>query len=550
MNRAAIYARFSSDRQNDRSNDDQIALVKDYCARQGWQVAAIYQDHALSGASIVGRADMQRLIADAAARRFDIVVADSLSRIGRDEEDRAGIRKRLAFHDVQIATPVDGIVTRLVDGIRAVMDGNYLEDLKHATRRGMAGNIRDGLSAGGQAYGYRAVPGAPGKRTIEPAEAAIIAEIFARYIAGDRARTIAADLNRRGIAPPRGRQWAASTINGSRQRSTGILENELYAGRIVWNKVRMVKDPDTGKRISRPNAEADWQCKDAPDLAIIDRATFDKAQSIKRSRSDYPAHAARQPKRILSGLLRCAACGGGLSIKGRDHDGATRVRCSSRAEGRACPSPHSFKLEAIEAQTLRALRTEFERPDVIAEYVREYHAERKRLAGDSSKRRGEIERRLGEIERALARATDALLNGIGDRIEIDARCKALRAEHTGLSAELAALPETHQVVTLHPAAIEQYRRQVASLETRLSQVIIAGDQEAISAIRDLVESVAVAPGARPGTVSIEIAGRLSRLIGTAVYPSVKLSGGSMVAGGRILQSPRPNSGLFRLRAAG
>jgi site-specific DNA recombinase len=65
-------------------------------------------------------------------------------------------------------------------------------------------------------------------------------------------RDIAHDLNRESVRPPRGRRWNASTINGNAQRGAGLIFNELYAGRIVWNKVRMVKDPDTGKRLSRP----------------------------------------------------------------------------------------------------------------------------------------------------------------------------------------------------------------------------------------------------------------------------------------------------------
>ena len=59
---------------------------------------------------------------------------------------------------------------------------------------------------------------------------------------------------RRGVSPPRGRAWNASTIKGNMQRGAAILQNELYAGRLVWNKIRMVKNPDSGKRISRPRA--------------------------------------------------------------------------------------------------------------------------------------------------------------------------------------------------------------------------------------------------------------------------------------------------------
>ena len=72
------------------------------------------------------------------------------------------------------------------------------------------------------------------------------------------------------------------------QRGTGIIQNELYAGRLVWNKVRMIKDPDTGKRLSRPNAKNDWQTTDVPDLRIISQKVFDAAQNRKQARGKTP----------------------------------------------------------------------------------------------------------------------------------------------------------------------------------------------------------------------------------------------------------------------
>jgi hypothetical protein len=125
---------------------------------------------------------------------------------------------------------------------------------------------------------------------IVEAEAEIVRRIFRDYVDGRTPRDIARDLNAERITPPRGRAWNASTINGNTQRGNGILNSELYAGRLVWNplvwnKVRMVKDPDTGKRISRPNAESDWQAPDVPGLAIVSRELFEAAQKRKRARS-------------------------------------------------------------------------------------------------------------------------------------------------------------------------------------------------------------------------------------------------------------------------
>ena len=89
-----------------------------------------------------------------------------------------------------------------------------------------------------------------------PEQAEIVRHIFKEYADGMAPRQIAARLNREGVPSPRGGQWNASTINGNRRRRNGILNNELYTGRITYNRQRFLKDPETGKRIARLNPEA------------------------------------------------------------------------------------------------------------------------------------------------------------------------------------------------------------------------------------------------------------------------------------------------------
>ena len=92
MTRAAIYARFSSDLQSDRSIVDQVALCCDYAARKGYAVARVYSDAAASGASLRGRPEILRLLAEAETGTFGVLLTESMSRIGRDQEDRAMLR--------------------------------------------------------------------------------------------------------------------------------------------------------------------------------------------------------------------------------------------------------------------------------------------------------------------------------------------------------------------------------------------------------------------------------------------------------------------------
>jgi hypothetical protein len=116
------------------------------------------------------------------------------------------------------------------------------------------------------------------------AVAEILREIFAAYVKGRTPRDIAHDLNKRGIRPPRGTHWNASTINGHATRGAGILINQIYIGEIVWNKTRFVKDPTTGKRISRVNPPEQHRRARVPHLRIIDGETWSKAQASKIER--------------------------------------------------------------------------------------------------------------------------------------------------------------------------------------------------------------------------------------------------------------------------
>ena len=155
----------------------------------------------------------------------------------------AGIHKRLSFLGIEIDAVHDGTADAILVGIRGLVGQMQREDDAKKVRRGMAGVVGDGHHAGGRAFGYRPVPGRRGELQIVEEEAEVVRRIFAAYAAGRPPREIAGDLNRDGIAPPRGASWNASTINGNSRRGTGIIFNELYVGRIVWNKVRMVKDP-------------------------------------------------------------------------------------------------------------------------------------------------------------------------------------------------------------------------------------------------------------------------------------------------------------------
>lgn len=543
--RVAIYARFSSDRQDERSIADQVALCRDYAARHGWQVAGIYSDHAISGASIHGRGEYQRLLADAEARRFDLILAEDVDRYARNAADAMRFQQLAEFAGVRIYTVADGEANELLFGFKGLMSALWLKTHALKTRRGQEGRVRAGLVPGGRAYGYAPVPGKPGERTIIEAEAETVRRIYREFAAGRTPRDIAHDLNRDRVPPPRGDRWNASALNGGKARGTGILANALYRGVIKFNRVRMVKDPATGKRISRINAGDAIREAAAPALAIVpaELAAAVDARLAERARMHKP-HEARRARHLFSGLLRCAACAGGLITSGVDKSGRKRLRCSRDHESGTCPAPATFYLDTVERLAIGRLRAEFRHPDVIAEYVREYHAERERLAGTQRQRRDVLEKRLGQLEREAARVVDLLVQSVGDATALGDRSKALAAEREALRAELAGLEDAPNVIALHPAVLARFEQCCRRLLAHdLGQAAVAGDPEAAAAIRDLVEAVTVRRDAtRPEGLAIEITGRLAALVG-APQPGVW---GIAVAGGRYRHSPHP----LRFRLAG
>ena len=170
----------------------------------------------------------------------------------------------------------------------------------------------------------------------------------------------------------------------------------------------------------------------------------------------------------------------------------------------------------MERAVLNGLTAELRHPEVIAEYVRTYHEERKRCAAQVDAKRNRLERQLRELNREIDRLVDAIAKGHADPAVLGPRSTALHKEQECIVSEL----QTAEVVTLHPAVLARYEEQLTRLQEALAGGILAGDSECAEAMRGLVETVTVfRDPPRPGGVEVEIAGRLSALLGEKAYPS-------------------------------
>jgi site-specific DNA recombinase len=190
MLRAAIYARYSSDNQNDKSVEDQIELCRELCDREGLTVVSVFDDRAISGASVINRPGYQGLMRAAEAKRFDVLVSEDMDRVFRDQGDYHHARKRLDHHGITILTAA-GKVSKLEGSLRALMGEMYIDNLRLHTIRGLEGVVRSGRHAGGKAYGYKPVLGRPGELEIVEEQAEVVRRIFKEFAQGYTARDIA-----------------------------------------------------------------------------------------------------------------------------------------------------------------------------------------------------------------------------------------------------------------------------------------------------------------------------------------------------------------------
>lgn len=519
MIHAAIYARYSSDQQRDASIEDQVRICRERAEREGWAVAGVYSDHGLSGASLL-RPGIQQLMQDAAKGKFALVVAESLDRLSRDQEDIAGFYKRMRFASVGIVTLSEGEIGDLHIGLKGTMNAIFLKDLADKTRRGLRGRVEAGKSGGGNSYGYDVVrqltaDGTPvrGDRTINDAQAAIVRRIFNEYAAGKSPRVIAKELNALTVSGPSGKGWGPSTIHGNRQRGTGILNNELYIGKLVWNRLRYIKDPETGKRVSRLNPESAWIIQYVPELRIIDDDLWQAAKTRqKENTADWDTSGLKfwdrkRPRYLFSGLMSCGVCGGGIV-----NINAVRVGCANARNKGTCDNRRTMQRETLETLVLDGLREHLMEPALFAlfcdEYTRHMNALRIEATSALAGYRAELDKATRDIDRLIS----AILDGVAGA-QVKDKIATLESRKEELERLLSEQEEP--VTLLHPNMAAHYRREVTKLHSALADE--ERRAEAVEVIRTLIDRIVLSPVTANGreTLAVDLQGHLAGILNLA-----------------------------------
>jgi len=527
MTRVALYARYSSDNQSAASIEDQFRICREHAARQGWTVTASYHDAAISGASMILRPGIQTLLADARCGKFDMVLAEALDRVSRDQADVATLFKHLKFAGLAIVTLSEGEISELHVGLKGTMNALFLKDLAAKTHRGLRGRVEAGKAGGGLCYGYDVVKrldasGEPvrGERTVNPDQAEVVRRVFRDFAAGISPRAIARRLNDEGVSGPDGKLWSDSTLRGHAKRGTGFLNNELYIGKLVWNRQRYIKDPTTGKRVSRINPPEAWIISEVPELRIIEDTlwqavkarqsilTVEHAAVIAAVRASHAARAANplnathRPRSLLSGLLVCGCCGGPFALRGQD-----RYGCSNHIMNGSCANSRTIRRDALEERVLVGLKERLMAPEAAAEAIRTYVEETNRR-NHARRADGEAERReLDKIARAVKEIVTLIETGAGNRALLT-RLTELEEREDEINARLAQSPVDQP--DIHPNVADIYARKVA----RLTEALRRPDErdEAADAIRGLIEKITLSPGPKRGQIDAMLYGDFGRIL--------------------------------------
>jgi site-specific DNA recombinase len=290
-----------------------------------------------------------------------------------------------------------------------------------------------------------------------------------------------------------------------------MLNNELYIGRMVWNRQRFVKDPDTGKRLARLNPPSEWITKDVPELRIVDdelwQAVKTRQASVHRkwssAKEERRFNQFRRPKYLFSGLTKCGECGAGFIVYSREHLG-----CFGARDRGTCTNRLTIPRQEVEERVLGALKDKLMRRDFFEEFCREFAKEMNRLRMEQRAGLTSAQRELARIEARREKLVESIMEGVpGAQVKDELIAIGDRKEVLTKQLETANQPPP----LLHPSMADVYRTKVEGLAAALQREDTR--LEASETLRGLIDAIVLMP--EKGQLRIELRGNLAAMLTAA-----------------------------------
>lgn len=473
--KAAAYARYSTTNQTENSIEYQLARIRAYCLESGITLTAVYTDEARSGTN-TDRPGFRAMLDAAARREFDAVVIYDISRGSRDVGDWFTFRRamlQLGVGVISASQPLGDLTNGndfLVELLTVGLGQREVMETRKKSMDGVAVRARQGAFLGGTPpLGYDVRNGA---YIVNENEAQVVRTIFQMY--GDGASYNAILGRLRGVLSKRGRPLCTSTVHS-------ILKNERYVGTYTWCKREIKRFGKWAGGAASPRAV---RIEDTIP-PIVDRDTWDRVQARLSDRKRNAANGAKR-EYLLSGLIKCEACGGSYvgHTSRNTHGNETRYYiCGHKYIQHTCKQPN-INAAALEGFVCDNLKAWLERADIPAEAARISEMINSTVS-DTKKEKSE----LAQVEAKINRGVNALLEDWGDVPELRAEVERLRERKHELEAEIAR-------------GSVGARRVTAEDVERILRASLAGwDDRRKTVIRDHVQKINVH---MDGTISVHV----------------------------------------------
>jgi site-specific DNA recombinase len=378
--RAVAYVRESTEEQGQGfSPDAQRQTIAKFAAENDLDLIGEYCDFHSGWRKSEARPEFQRLMADAAAGEFDVVLVFHTSRFARNQVEskryKQLLRERLGIRVVSVTQPMGEDPTDpssfLAESIHEMFDEYYSVSLSFWTRSGLREKARQGHLVGSLPWGYVRDPAS--KLAIhDPERAPLVRAMFERYTTGHESdRSLADWLNAKGARTARDRQFSKDTVRE-------MLCNAAYAGYVsgLRDKTRAIQGLHE---------------------AIITDELFEKVQEIRSWRTRVVKPGRPSEDYLLRKLLCCERCGARMHGTRGSRAGVRRYQCSTRRHHGDC-SQAIVKAEPLEDQLvawLHAFQPDAKLRDLVLDTIR---AGSQQHSGDDQQRRRDLLTQLDRLQ--------------------------------------------------------------------------------------------------------------------------------------------------------
>ncbi|MCT1398093.1 recombinase family protein [Paenibacillus sp. p3-SID867] len=379
--RVAIYARVSTEEQAEYgySIDAQLDTLRKYCELYSWVIVGEYVDRGVSGKSIEGRYELQRLLRDAQDRKFDEVFVWKFNRMARKNIDLLHIVDLLEKNNVAFRSFSENFDTSTSMGKFALQMMGAVGELERNTivdnvKMGHKQRARTGKHNGKVPLGYRSVKvderGRESKIIIIEEEAALVRNIFEQYAAGHGLKAIANALNHRGHKTRTGKPFSTCSVRD-------ILDNPMFVGKIRYNRY------ENWAERRRKGKTSELILVEGHHPAVISDELWEKVQLLRRKKGTMPKKRF-EGEYLLTGLMRCPECGAAMTASrtvNRAKDGTKVVRmyysCGRfRSQGSSVCHANSVRKDEAEKAVTERIRQAVAKPDILKKVVRSVNEHR------------------------------------------------------------------------------------------------------------------------------------------------------------------------------